>query len=78
MPQKAGGSSALPSATDPRTEQQTKDTDPRTGTLKNGKVKLFSADRGLHVPAPEGGKSGRHWLVCVSLLCLLVALVGQS
>ena len=35
MPQKAGGFSALPSGADPG-----------TGTLKNGKVKLFSADRG--------------------------------
>ena len=47
-------------------------------SLKCGKVNLFSADRGHHVPAPKGGMSGRLWLVCVSLLCLLVALVGWS
>ena len=54
-----------------------KGTDPRTGT-QNGKVKLFPADRGHHVPAPKGGMSGRLCLVCVSLLCLLVALVDWS
>ena len=47
-------------------------------SLKSGKVKLFSADRGHHVPAPKGGMSGRLCPVCVSLLCLLVALVGWS
>ena len=47
-------------------------------SLKSGKVNLFSADRGHHVPAPKGGMSGRLCLVCVSLLCLLVALVGRS
>ena len=31
---KAGGFSALPSGADPGTEQQTKGTDPRTGSLK--------------------------------------------
>ena len=41
-------------------------------------VKLFSADRGHHVPAPEGWMSGLPFLVCVSLLSLLVALVGRS
>ena len=45
---------------------------------QNGKVKLFPADRGHHVPAPKGGMSGWLCLVCVSLLCLLVALVGRS
>ena len=40
--------------------------------------KLFSADRGRHFPVPEGGMSGQLRLVCVSLWCLLVALVGRS
>ena len=51
---------------------------PQNRHSQNGKVKLFSADRGHHVPAPKGGMSGWLCLVCVSLLCLLVALVGRS
>ena len=47
-------------------------------TSLTGKVKLFSADREHHVPAHRGGMSGRPCLVCVSFLCLLVALVGCS
>ena len=43
-----------------------------------GKVKLFSAGRAHHVPALEGGMSGRTCLVCGSFLYLLVALVGRS
>ena len=39
---------------------------------------MFPADRGHHVPAPKGGMSGWLCLVCVFLLCLLVALVGRS
>ena len=50
----------------------------RMAGTQHGKVKLFPVDRGHHVPAPKGGMSGRLCLVCVSLLCLLVALVGRS
>ena len=51
---------------------------PKNRHPQNGKVKLFPADRGHHVRAPKGGMSGWLCLVCVSLLCLLVALVGWS
>ena len=47
-------------------------------TSLKGKVKLFSADRGHHFPAVEGGMSGLPCLVCVSLLYLVVGLVGWS
>ena len=73
--QKAGGFSALPSGADPRTEQQTEGADPKNRHSQNGKVKLFPADRGHHVPAPKGGMSG--WLA-LSGLRLLALPVGRS
>ena len=51
--QQGGGFCALPSGADPRTEQQTKGTDPRNRHPQNGQVKLFPADRGHHIPAPK-------------------------
>ena len=80
-PQKAGGFSALPLGADPRTVQ-------RMAGTQNGKVKLFPADRGHHVPAPRDvgsalsglrllalpvGRSGWPVLVLCGALSLLVA-----
>ena len=75
--------SALPSGADPRTEQGAPSQEP----AQIGKVKLFPADRGHHVPAPEwegcrvsSARSafcfcacGSLWLAGPGFLSLLVA-----
>ena len=66
----AGGFSALPSGADPRTEQQTKGTDARTGTVKNGKVKIFSA-------VPRASLSGRG-SACPCCACWSLWLAGPG
>ena len=72
-----GGFFALPSGADPGTEQQTKGTDPRTGTLRTEKKSCFLPTAGITFQLPrEGCRVGSVWSAFPCFACWSLWLAG--